>query len=209
MIDYRFTMDFSLENSVTLGNHQCIDYIIKKFQIPEVYIEIGIFEGNTLFPFADEFCKFKPNIRIYGIDPHFGSIDMDESGDEVNKNFMHNLNICPNKENITFLRKKSFDGLIDLLQNNVRADLIFIDGDHRASTVIEDLVLSWKCLKIGGVILCDDVIGWKYENEKENLCAAHMSPKVAVDSFIQCNWNKLELIPMPISTKIAFTKLKE
>lgn len=83
--------------------------------------------------------------------------------------------------------------------------MIYIDGDHRASQVLIDIVLSWQLLNIGGMILCDDSTDWKYEDEK-GYAPAQMSPRMAIESFINCNWDKIKVIRMPNASQTAFIK---
>ena len=71
-------------------------------------------------------------------------------------------------------------------------DFIYIDGDHTAFAVLEDMVLSWKLLKIGGMLLVDDYEmkikdPWFYKSHKEfkdtpRLMFIH--PMVAISAFM-------------------------
>jgi predicted O-methyltransferase YrrM len=88
---------------------------------------------------------------------------------------------------------------MDLYNRGVKADLIYIDGDHRASSVMEDLVLAFKLLKPGGVMLCDDVNGWRSDRLQD-------TPKLAVDSFTQCYWDQINILRMPVAYQLAFKK---
>lgn len=65
-------------------------------------------------------------------------------------------------------------------------DFIYIDGDHSASAVLEDMVLSFGLLRSGGVMVCDDYTGGWGGNHLE-------FPKLAIDSFINCNWDRLDI----------------
>ena len=121
------------------------------------------------------------------------------------------LMVCKYKlynKNITYIPKHSTDGLIELINDNVQAELIYIDGDHKASEVLADLVLSWKLLRVGGVILCDDTTTWRY-TDKNGTQSAQMSVRMAVEMFIQCNWQKLNILSLPDGTPTAFIKTAE
>lgn len=200
---YRYSMDFNVDG----GSYKNLAKIIENNGCPMTYIEVGVFEGSTLFWLVDQLKNFNPDLSAYAIDPHVGSIDMGDDFVQVKENFAHNLSVCTHKK-ITHIPKHSQDGLIDLINQNVKAELIYIDGDHRASEVLTDLVLSWKLLKVGGIILCDDTTVWKY-SDKNGTQAAQMSVRMAVEMFIQCNWHKLRLINLPDGAQTAFLKISE
>lgn len=201
--NYRFTMDFNCGK----GAIENIFSLIKQYGVPNTFIEIGIFEGSTLFTVNDQCAPINNKFKIYAIDPHVGSNDMTEDFNEVHNNFLYNLDVCKFK-NVEYVQKYSKDGLLDLINKNVKAQLIYIDGDHKAGEVLTDLVLSWQLLDIGGVILCDDTTTWKFK-DKNGTCSAQMSPRLAVESFIQCNWHKLNILNLPDGSQTAFMKVAE
>lgn len=69
-------------------------------------------------------------------------------------------------------------------------DFIYIDGNHASAAVLEDLVLSFRLLKKGGVIICDDYTGGWGKNHLD-------FPKLAIDSFVNCYWDKLDFMLYP------------
>lgn len=182
-----------------------INYIIQNNGIPNTIVEVGVYEGHTTFTMSDLYTKYNPNLTIYGIDPHVGSIEILEDPEMLHRNFMYNMNECKQK-NVKYIRKHSEDGLIDLITQGVKAEFIYIDGDHTSGTVLTDLALSWKLLVVGGIILCDDTGDWKY-TDKNGTSAVQMSPRLAVESFIHCNWHKLEIIRVPNMGQTAFRKI--
>jgi cephalosporin hydroxylase len=184
---------------------QNIDHIIRSNGVPNTIIEVGVYEGHTTCTMSDLYTPYNPNLKIYGIDPHVGSIEILEDSETLHNNFIHNMNECKQK-NVEYIRKHSEDGLIDLINRGVKAEFIYIDGDHTASTVITDLVLCWKLLVTGGIMLCDDTGDWKY-TDKNGTSSAQMSPRLAVETFIACNWHKLEIIRIPNMGQTAFRKI--
>jgi predicted O-methyltransferase YrrM len=71
-------------------------------------------------------------------------------------------------------------------------DLVYVDGSHESSDVLCDLVAAFQLCKVDGLIICDDYL-WGYE---DNL---RFSPKLAIDSFINCYNNKIKiLLKMPL-----------
>jgi len=201
---YTFTQDFN----VGAGSYTNIEFLVKTFGIPSTIIEVGVFEGSTTFWMSDRLSGFDPKFKIYAIDPHVGSPDIKcDDFSPIKNNFLKNLEYNSHK-NVEYIPKFSSDALLDLINAGVKAQLIYIDGDHTASTVLSDLVLAWRCLELGGVILCDDTNSWRYYDEK-GFPAIQMSPRMAVESFIWCNYHKVEPLRIPDSSQTAFRKIKE
>jgi cephalosporin hydroxylase len=203
MSDYRFSVDFSSDGCV----YENLSSIVNRYGVPSSMIEIGVYEGRTSFWFSDQVRNLGKSIQIYAIDPHYGSNDLtDVEFVDIKKNFLHNLSV--HKGSVTYIEKKSTKGLLELIQQNVKVDLIYIDGDHRAFQVLADLVLAWQLIGIGGLILCDDSTDWKHQDTAE-IPAAQMSPRMAVEFFIQCHWDRLKILKLPNSSQTAFLKIRE
>jgi predicted O-methyltransferase YrrM len=73
----------------------------------------------------------------------------------------------------------SSDVLVDMIQEYKHpiANLVYIDGSHIAKHVMEDAILSWKLLKVGGIMIFDDY-GWGHTESVEN------QPKTGIDAFL-------------------------
>jgi predicted O-methyltransferase YrrM len=181
--------------------HSSVQTLIHRFGMPKTVIEIGLFEGNTTFNMAQFIASHYPDYKHYAIDPYGESDDLEkdvvESAEAL---FRSNLAEFEYKDNIEFINQTSHDALIDLYNRGVRADLIYIDGDHRANAVLEDLVLSYNLLNPGGIILCDDCVAWRHERLQDN-------PKLAVDAFIACYWDKMAVEQLPNGYQVALRKL--
>lgn len=182
-----------------------IDDIIKKNGVPNTIVEVGVYEGHTTFTMSDAYTQYNPNLKIYAIDPHVGSVEIQEDPEYINGNFMYNMSVCK-QQNVEFIRKHSEDALIDLINQGVRPEFIYIDGDHHAHTVLTDLTLCFKMLIKGGIILCDDATDWKYI-DKNGTASVQMSPRLAVETFIACNWHRLEIVKLPNMGQTAFRKI--
>lgn len=66
-------------------------------------------------------------------------------------------------------------------------DLVYIDGSHLASDVLEDAVLSWALVKVGGTIIFDDYDFIFAENPFQNT-------KVGIDAFVSVFYDKIKFI---------------
>ena len=99
--------------------------------------------------------------------------------DEISRRFLSNIS----GHNYIYYRLQSqqFFKICD-----TSYDFIYIDGDHRNSTVLTDAVLSFNHLKSNGIIAFDDYL---WERPK-----AIDGPKLAIDSFLECFKDKIEIL---------------
>jgi predicted O-methyltransferase YrrM len=58
----------------------------------------------------------------------------------------------------------------------MESDFVYVDGSHHPKDVIQDAVLSWGLLRLGGIIAFDDY-GWT--------SPGGFTPKTAIDAFLQ------------------------
>lgn len=199
IIEYRQTLNF-LDDDIKHNLH----YIFSIYGVPDKIIEVGTFEGLTSCYISDVYCHVGP-IKIWCIDPHEPSDDLSTNMSLIKENFLHNINLCKNKD-IEYLCKKSWDGLLDLLNKGVCAQFVYIDGDHRSPYVLEDLVLAFNLLPIGGIILCDD-INWVNSKNDKIPDSPSLAPRLAIENFMQCNWHRIRLIDLPRGHQTAFQKI--
>jgi hypothetical protein len=126
---------------------------------PIRYLEIGVFCGANLFCVAESFGLHKDS-QLHGIDPW---IDYEEYPEYKNMQdgifsiFCKNIENFPNRQKIKTYRDFSHKVLPHLEDNFY--DIIYIDGNHEADYVMEDAVMSFRKLKVGGVLIFDDY-GW-------------------------------------------------
>ena len=203
-------MKSDLISTVDMGNARSrtnINFIFEKYGVPDTMIEVGCYEGITTCWVADIGKIHNNKFKIYAIDPH-STINNNHAFDFDIIKRAFEYNISKSAGNIVYLNKFSNQALVDLIYQKEVAQFIFIDGDHTSAAVLEDMILSWRLLPVGGVILCDDSIGWKLIDDKGS-SPVQLSPRMGIEMFIQANWHKLELIPLPNSFQTAFVKLSE
>jgi len=80
-------------------------------------------------------------------------------------------------QQLTILKRRSYEGLADLIAKDWVFDFIYIDGDHTAPAVLTDACMAWPLLKSGGIMLFDDY-HWNPEGFTDR-----QKPKMAVDAF--------------------------
>ena len=104
-----------------------------------------------------------------------------------NKNiFLHNIYLSGFKNKVIIEQGFSNEILPKFILDKKKYDIIFIDGNHTSPFVITDGIMSWYLLKEGGLMIFDDYL-WSDSNST-------LSPKLAVDSFINCFRDYIEVI---------------
>jgi hypothetical protein len=119
------------------------------------YLEIGAFLGANVYS-VEKIYASNENSTLTVIDPWIDYDEYDEYQTEQESNynlFIHNTKEIKDKLNI--IRDFSFNALIKLEDNSF--DMIYIDGNHNPEYVLEDAVLSFRKLKVGGYLIFDDV----------------------------------------------------
>lgn len=159
---------------------------------PIKYLEIGVFNGANLLSITDTYASH-PDSIMHGIDPWEEYDEYDEYKDgyieNVYSNFRNNLSLCDDKtkEKIKIHRGYS-SNLIPTFDENY-FDIIYIDGNHEDAYIMEDAILSYRKLKVGGILIFDDY-GWIWK------C---MDTKKPIDMFVEMYKNRFEVIGVQYS----------
>src|SRR5262249_6765153 len=104
-------------------------------------IEIGVLEGRSTLWFLQNILTHESS-RILCVDPR------------VSPEFFDNVK--PYRDKVHLVKARSQDALRSLSPGLSRFDFIYVDGDHRAPSVLEDAVLSFSLLRYGGILIFDD-----------------------------------------------------
>lgn len=126
---------------------------------PINYLEIGAFYGANLFSVLKTFASH-PESKLTAIDPW---IDYDQYSEykgeqsKIYQTFLTNLANCGETHKITTVRDFSHNAIPSLPDNHF--DIIYIDGNPEPEYVLEDAVLCFRKLKLGGFMIFDDY-GW-------------------------------------------------
>lgn len=148
-------------------------------------LEIGSYEGQSTLGILSLF----PKSNITCIDTWKGEEQgYDEDYTPIKQRFENN--IASVKHKVTILETTSADGLVNLLYHKKQFDLVYIDGSHHSADVMVDAVLSFRLLKVGGIIVFDDY-GWNTYKEPHLL---HKNPKFAIDSFLCAYFEETEVL---------------
>ena len=128
--------------------------VLKEFQgKPNVsYLEIGTWEGRSLLWVLDNILT-DPSSRLTAIDPL-----IDDPGWPASKDIKGTLfsNIQLSEEECA--RQRHCRVFPDRMRKFPLEsyDIIYVDGSHTTPDTLEDLVLSFRLLKPGGILIMDD-----------------------------------------------------
>lgn len=172
---------------------------------PTKILEIGSFEGASAC-FLIDFLGANSEIELHCVDTWEGSIEQraPESGIDmaaVEARFKENIAVaCENaahKPQLVIHKQSSDECLAQMVVEGKKNyfDLIYVDGSHQASDVLCDAVLSFKLLRLGGLIIFDDYL-WAppLPHGRDPL----RSPKPAIDAFVNLHYGKLSVLRAPL-----------
>ncbi len=128
-------------------------------QRPIKYLEIGTFHGANLLAVAETYAAH-PDSELHCIDPWTDYAEYPEYRGQQTDNysiFCNNVANSPAKDRIRVHRGFS-NAVVPTLDDDC-FDIVYIDGNHEPEYVLEDAVLCFRKLKVGGVMIFDDY-GW-------------------------------------------------
>lgn len=142
-----------------------------------VYLEIGVFEGMSM-AWMLQHVLFSEGSRAVGVDPWLMTTSLSEAAmTQVMIRAHENLRswretgaVGSDRKRCTLIRGNSSEVLRKMLEEGFAGisaetvDVLMVDGNHHALTVLDDLRLSFRLLRPGGWLLVDDV---KNDIEKE------------------------------------------
>ena len=175
-------------------------------------LEIGSFEGKSTVWFLENLLK-NQNSSITCIDPWTSYSQTNDSFKSYNsentewdfknhKNtFLHNIKESGFENKVNIIQGFSHEILPELIHKK-KFDIIFIDGNHTAPFVITDAVFTWYMLNPYGLLIFDDY-QW---GKTKNLVGTSLAPKLAIDSFVDCFSDYLEVIHK--EWRLAVRKIK-
>tara|TARA_Y100001963_G_scaffold151396_1_gene234156 strand:- start:6934 stop:7836 length:903 start_codon:yes stop_codon:yes gene_type:complete len=134
------------------------------FEAPRV-LEIGVDKGQTTFPLCHNLSMLERSWLYEGVDIKMNP-DVAMTVASMSTIF------CPSTEpnipvppNVLFYEKNSLEFLKDAVENEIKYNLILIDGDHNYYTVQKELELAQQLALPSTIIICDDYsTKWAYED---------------------------------------------
>jgi hypothetical protein len=113
---------------------------------PSIGVEVGIFEGV----FSIGMLSSDPHLKWYGVDPYtreWCPKRKQPVWDKIYEEIMEKF--VPFGDRFKLIRKPSHEGVWDILNG---VDFVFIDGDHRYTSVLGDIVSYEKKVRSGGIL---------------------------------------------------------
>ena len=153
------------------------------------FLQIGAFTGDASLWMLENILTDKSSI-LYDVDTWKGSPD-EEIHTKMDFEDVYNTYLAKTGyANRRFYRGKSVDYLLSRGQLGpvVKYDFIYIDGDHTASAVLDDAVLSWQYLKSGGIMAFDDYT-WHHPSGEVRL-----EPKPSINFFTTIKGPELDVL---------------
>jgi predicted O-methyltransferase YrrM len=173
---------------------------------PSRLLEIGSYEGASACYLIQKLAVSK-DIELHCVDTWQGGLEHKTGGDggvdmtAVEQRFHHNTKTAISEVNHAVelvIHKESSDVALSKLiaegkQNYF--DFIYIDGSHQAPDVLCDALLSFRLLKIDGVIAFDDYL---WEEKLPYGTDPIRCPKLAIDAFTNIYCRKVRVISAPL-----------
>jgi len=145
-------------------------YRLIKETNPEIILELGSWYGASSISMGQIIKKDNLNTKIICVDSWLGSEDfigLHDRDDErqllstfgyPNAYYQFLANVCfSNLQDIIIPFPQSIHNAIRWLnRQEIKAELIYVDGSNNALDMYQDIVYSWSILKDNGIIFGDD-----------------------------------------------------
>jgi predicted O-methyltransferase YrrM len=167
---------------------------------PVRILEIGAWEGrSTLF------------LLTYFTQAHLTAVDTWTDMDEYQYNATPDLrdlevrfdgNVAPFADRLTKRKGSSLHVLPQLLDEQQKFDVIYVDGSHFVDDVLTDGITAWRLLKQGGILIFDDFLSNHYPRWRAN-------PAWAINLFLKYHAGEYNILSVYyqiiLQKKITFT----
>ncbi len=166
--DYQFTQDWFTHNIPIWQRHLQEFTGIADFQV----VEIGSFQGMSACWLLDNILTH-PTAKITCIDLYF------------QEHFNGNIAKTGVAEQVIELEGYSQNLLVDLTSEFY--DIAYVDGCHKPTSALQDAILSWRLVKVGGLMIFDD-----YEFTFPD--SPEQDTKIGIDVFLEMFGSQLEVV---------------
>lgn len=179
---------------------------------PRTILEIGSYEGKST-TFLIEKIGALHDLEIHCVDTWAGGVEHKRRNidmDLVKERFLSNVEVArsrvPHHCEIILHEGESVTKLPRILADEKEHffEFIYVDGSHEAQDVLNDAVLSFSLLKVGGVLGFDDYL-WSAKPSRE--LNPLNCPKIAIDAFTTIFGDRIKIIP-GFSAQVYLQKLK-
>ena len=167
---------------------------------PVRILEIGSWEGRSTLFFLSYFTRG----HLTAVDPWADGDDRrgDATVDLRNYEARFDGNLAPLAARLTKRKGSSLHVLPQLLDEEQKYDVIYVDGSHFADDVLTDGIHAWRLLKQGGIMIFDDLLWDCYPRARAN-------PAWAINLFLKYHKREYSVLSatyqLILQKKIAFT----
>jgi predicted O-methyltransferase YrrM len=166
-------------------------------------LEIGSYEGASACYLIDVLGRKAP-LEIHcidhwngGIEHRAATIDMAQVEQRFRRNTAISVINSPFPVDLHIHKGSSESCLGALLsqQPKPQFDFIYVDGSHQAADVLLDASMAFRLLRVGGIMVLDDYLWHETQAASRDPLAV---PKMAIDAFINCHFNRLRIVSAPL-----------
>jgi predicted O-methyltransferase YrrM len=147
------------------------------------FLEIGSFEGRSTVWFLQEVLTGAGS-TITCIDTFRGSAEhvrLDVGKDDLQGTFRGNVDSFGSRVRVI---EGESAVVLRAMPRQKAFDLVYVDGSHQTTDVLEDAVLSWPLLKVDGIMVFDDY-QWRVMESR---------PGPAIDAFLAVHADRYHLL---------------
>lgn len=187
----KFTRDYFTHNIELYQNN--IDLLANKTSI----LELGSYEGRSAIWFYENLLADPGTITCVDCFTYPNANCPQTASKLIEKSLRYNLACLPESDTktVNLVVMDSCQALCDFIQTKESFELIYIDGSHTAPDALTDMVLSFRCLTEGGIMIVDD-----YEKQHES------GVKLAADLFYKSHQDLLQIVDQDY--QIIFQKVR-
>lgn len=139
------------------------------FYSPIRYLEIGVCEGQSMRWMLENLYV----LDATGVDPWMPRRKREKDAmPQVKARAYRNLS--PWEDKVRLIQDFSWHALPKLPL--MHYDIIYVDGDHRAPEAMLDVCMSFRCLKVGGMMIIDDLHRTWVKGRPQVLPVVHAIP---------------------------------
>ncbi len=172
------------KNDWFTANIPYFEKLLDKTKIKNV-LEIGSYEGLSTNYIFDNY----PDAIVTCIDNWESGFEYIEAKIDMKPVYDRFLsNTKEHSSRLEILKGYSADQLIKINHRRDFYDFVYVDGGHTALDVIQDLILSFPLLKVGGIMGMDDY-EWGVNTDP-----THKIPKYAINLFALAYKEKTEIL---------------
>jgi tetratricopeptide (TPR) repeat protein/capsular polysaccharide biosynthesis protein len=166
--NYQFTQDWFTHNIPIWQKHLQQFAGKPEFQV----VEIGSFQGMSACWLLDNILTH-PTAKITCIDLYF------------QEHFKGNIAKTGVADKVIELEGYSQDLLVTLASDFY--DISYVDGCHKPTSALQDAILSWRLVKVGGLMIFDDY-EFTFPDSPED------DTKIGIDVFLEMFGSQLEVV---------------